>query len=87
MSRTLQISRSALAALLLAVSASSLAAQSGADVARAYREAHEPAIVRDFAELLSYPNRASDTEDIRRAAEYIRGELEEAGVAAELLQV
>ncbi|MDH5761182.1 MAG: M20/M25/M40 family metallo-hydrolase, partial [Gemmatimonadota bacterium] len=61
--------------------------QSGADVARAYREAHEPAIVRDFAELLSYPNRASDTEDIRRAAEYIRGELEEAGVAAELLQV
>ena len=87
MSRTLQISRSALTALLLAVSASSLAAQSGADVARAYREAHEPAIVRDFAELLSYPNRASDTEDIRRAAEYIRGELEEAGVAAELLQV
>jgi len=52
-----------------------LAAQSGADVARTYREAHEVEILHDFAELLSYPNRAF-TPDIVRAAEYIRGELE-----------
>jgi acetylornithine deacetylase/succinyl-diaminopimelate desuccinylase-like protein len=62
-------------------------AQSGAQVARAYREAHEPAILRDFAELLTYPNRAADRDDIERAAAYIRDELREAGVAAELLQI
>ncbi len=63
-----------------------LAAQTGADVARAYREAHEVEILHDFAELLSYPNRAF-TEDIVRAAEYIRGQLEEVGVDAELLRM
>jgi ABC-type enterobactin transport system permease subunit len=30
-----------------------ISAQSGPDVARAYREANEPKLVRDFAELLS----------------------------------
>ena len=34
------------------------AAQSGPDVARAHREANQAALVRDFAEMLSYPNRA-----------------------------
>ena len=63
-----------------------LAAQSGADVARTYREAHEVEILHDFAELLSYPNRAF-TPDIVRAAEYIRGELEQVGVEAELLRI
>ena len=63
-----------------------LAAQTGADVARAYREAHEVEILHDFAELLSYPNRAF-TEDIVRAAEYIRGQLEEVGIEAELLRM
>ena len=58
------------------VSPATLAAQSGSDVARAYREAHEVEILHDFAELLSYPNRAF-TPDIVRAAEYIRGQLEE----------
>ena len=52
-----------------------LSAQSGPEVARAFREANEVSIVRDFAELLSYPNRARDTEDIRRAAAYVRDEL------------
>jgi acetylornithine deacetylase/succinyl-diaminopimelate desuccinylase-like protein len=69
---------------LAALTAGSAAAQSGADVARAFREAHEPEIVRDFAELLSYPNRAF-TPEIVRAAEYIRDELLEVGVDAELL--
>ena len=63
-----------------------IAAQSGADVARSYREAHEVEILHDFAELLSYPNRAF-TEDIVRAAEYIRGQLEEVGIEAELLRI
>ena len=73
------------AALTAAILCSgALQAQSGADVARAYREANEPAIVRDFAELLSYPNRAF-TPEIVRAAEYIRDELLDVGVDAELL--
>ena len=62
-----------------------LTAQSGADVAGQYRRAHEAEIVRDFAELLTYPNRASDTEDITRAALYIRDRLREAGAESELL--
>ena len=33
----------------------SVRAQSGADVARSYRESHEVEILSDFAELLSYP--------------------------------
>ena len=55
------------------------APQSGPDIAQAWRRAHEAEIVRDFAELLTYPNRASDTEDITRAALYIRDRLREAG--------
>ena len=73
--------------LLLLGLASDLRAQSGADVARAYREAHEVEILRDFAELLTYPNRARDLEDITRAAEYIRDELREVGVTSELLRI
>ncbi len=76
------------AAFLSTVSVVSAAsAQTGPDVARAYREAHEPAIVRDFAELLSYPNRASDTEDIETVASYIAAKLESVGVSSDLLRV
>jgi acetylornithine deacetylase/succinyl-diaminopimelate desuccinylase-like protein len=64
-----------------------LAAQSEVAVARAYREAHEVEILRDFCELLSYPNRASNLEDITRAAEYIRNQLESAGVSSRLLKL
>jgi acetylornithine deacetylase/succinyl-diaminopimelate desuccinylase-like protein len=62
-------------------------AQTGPDAARNFREANEAAILRDFAELLSYPNRARDSEDIERAAAYIRDELARVGVDAELLQL
>ena len=61
--------------------------QSGADVARAYREAHEAALLRDFAELLKYPNVARDSVDIRRAAAYIRDRLRTVGVSSELLEL
>lgn len=62
------------------------AAQSGADVARAYREANEATLLRDFAELLSYPNRAH-TPEIREAALYIQGRMQEVGVDTELLEI
>lgn len=64
-----------------------LAGQSGPEVARSYREANEAKILSDFSELLSYPNRASDLEDITRAATYIQGQLIAAGVDSELLHI
>ena len=72
---------------LLGLTTASGGAQSGADVARSYREANEAAILRDFAQLLSYPNRARDTEDIERAAAYIRDQLRDVGVDSELLRL
>jgi len=56
-------------------------------VARAFREANEVSILRDFTEMLSHPNRARDTEDIRRAAAHIRDELLAVGVDSELLEI
>ncbi len=64
-----------------------VAAQEGADVAGAYREAHEAELLHEFAELLTYPNRARDREDITRAAEYIRDQLLGVGVESRLLHV
>ena len=72
---------------LLALVRAPLSAQSGPVVARAFREANEVSILRDFTEMLSYPNRARDTEDIRRAAAYIHDELLAVGVDSELLEI
>ena len=71
---------------LLAYPTARLGAQSGADVARSYREANEPSLVRDFSELLSYPNRAH-TPEIREAALYIRDRMQEVGVPTELVEI
>ena len=71
---------------VVCVSASELAAQSGPDIARAYREANEAQLVRDFAELLSYPNRAH-TPEIREAALYIRDRMREVGVETRLVEI
>jgi acetylornithine deacetylase/succinyl-diaminopimelate desuccinylase-like protein len=73
--------------VLAGLSSAAAGAQSGADVVRRYREANGPRIVRDFAELLSYPNRARDTEDIERAASFIRDQLRTVGVTSELLRL
>ena len=71
-------------ALLLSVTTWS---QSGIDVVRRYREANGPRILRDFAELLSYPNVARETADIDRAAAFVRDQLRSVGVESELLRV
>jgi len=73
-----------LAALVLPTAA---AAQSPAEVARTYREAHEARILAEFAKLLTYPNVARDTENIRRTAGYIVERLAGAGVEARLLEL
>ena len=61
------------------------AQQSGAEVARAFREANGPRILREYSELLSIPNVASDSVGIWRNAEFIRAALAERGVDARLL--
>lgn len=77
-----------LGALTALVAVSPLVAQqSGLDVARAYREAHGPLILREFAELLAMPNVASDSVGIHRNAAYIRDRLLSVGVDATLWKV
>ena len=68
------------------IGASDAAAQSGPEVARAYRVANEAALVRDFAELLRHPNRAY-TPEIRRTAAYIRDQMQAVGVETRLLEI
>lgn len=53
--------------------------------AKAYREAHAPEIVRDFAELLKLPNDAADRENIRLNARTILRLFERRGFDMELL--
>jgi len=71
--------------LAAAVSRPAGAQQLGGDVARAFREANGPRILRDYADFLSIPNVASDTAGIRRNAEFIRDALVDRGVDARLL--
>lgn len=78
--------RAACLAALVAVlaTAPSMAQQSGLEIARAYREANGPLIVREFARLLAIPNVASDSVNIRRNALYIQRQLGAVGVNATL---
>lgn len=52
-----------------------------------YRVAHEKEIIREFSELLSLPNRASDAQDIQRNAGFIKAMLERRGISVRLLSV
>lgn len=79
--------RSWVFAVIVGALATPVAAQSGAEIAGEYRRAHEAEILREFADLLSYPNRASDREDIYRAATYVRDRLREVGAQSELLEI
>ena len=75
--------------LLALVTAGSIGAaappSSPAAIARAHVQAHEADILREFAALLSLPNVASDSPNIRRNAEHIRAMLERRGLTVELL--
>jgi acetylornithine deacetylase/succinyl-diaminopimelate desuccinylase-like protein len=59
--------------------------QAGAQAARSFREAHGARILREYAELLSLPNVASDSVGIWRNAAFIRDALMARGVEARLL--
>jgi len=57
------------------------------DQVRAWRVSHELEIVEDFARLLSIPNVASDSKNIRRNAHYISDLLQPRGFEVRLLEV
>ncbi len=67
--------------------AGTLSAQEGQRIARDYYQAHGPKILRDFSELLSIPNVAADSINIRRNAQYLQGQFSRRGVSAELLEL
>jgi acetylornithine deacetylase/succinyl-diaminopimelate desuccinylase-like protein len=87
--RTQAIALTALALCVLAATArAQRSAPSGAELrarVRAYRAAHEPAILREFAALLEIPNVATDSANIGRNARAIASMLERRGVVARLL--
>ena len=72
--------------LCLAALAAPLNAQSLRDQVRTWREAREPQILREFAELLAIPNVASDSANIWRNARQISSMLERRGVATRILE-
>lgn len=55
--------------------------------ARRYREAREPAILREFTTLLALPNVASNLGDIRRNADHLMAMLRRRGATTQLLEV
>ena len=57
--------------LLLILLPFPLLAQTTQEKVRDYRKAHEHEILKEFTTLLSMPNVASDTQNIRRNAELI----------------
>ena len=57
------------------------------NLVREYRQMNEARIVRDYAKLLSLPNVASDTANIRANASYIMDQLERRGFSALALNV
>src|SRR3712207_6258747 len=77
-------------ALALALLSAPLSAQPSADsarrAARTFREAREPAILRELVGLLAIPNLASDSVNIRRNADHLVAMLERRGVSARLLE-
>jgi acetylornithine deacetylase/succinyl-diaminopimelate desuccinylase-like protein len=71
--------------LLLALLPVALAAQEK-DPVRQYVAAHQAEIVRELTELLSIPNVAGDSVNIRRNARALLGMLEKRGIRARLLE-
>jgi len=87
-SRPLRVASVVIAAALVWLGgAGVLRAQSPVGAARDYYARYAGRILHEYAEFLSLPNRASDTDDIRRNAEWLRDALAARGVEAELLEV
>ena len=78
--------RRLLALLLLAAAGAPAGAEvaPGLEIARRFREAHGPRLLREYASFLELPNVASDTAGIERNAAWLVERLTAAGARAEL---
>ena len=74
------------AILLIVACSRPVLGQAGLDAVRQHRRDHAPAILRQFAELLSIPNVGRDVPNINRNADYIRDEFTKRGVEIQLLK-
>ncbi len=72
--------------LLWMVDSARVNAAENTAAARSWREQHEPQILREFVDLLSLPNLASDSDNIRRNTAAIQKLLEQRGVKTRLLE-
>src|ERR1043165_4137757 len=72
--------------LLLTLLPVSVFAQTTQDKVRDYRKAHEHEILKEFTTLLSIPNVASDTQNIRRNAALIVEMMKQRGLNPRLLE-
>jgi acetylornithine deacetylase/succinyl-diaminopimelate desuccinylase-like protein len=72
--------------LLLILLPLPLFAQSTQENVREFRKANEPQILKEFTTLLTIPNVASDTENIRRNAAFIVEMMKQRGLSPRLLE-
>jgi acetylornithine deacetylase/succinyl-diaminopimelate desuccinylase-like protein len=84
--RFLSLGVSAAATITLAFSVPSTRATDLRDSVRAWREAHERAIVTQFVALLSLPNVATNVADVDQNAHYIEDQLKVRGFQTRLLR-
>ena len=61
-------------------------AESAAEKVKAYRQAHERDIIREYMEMLSLPNVASDRPNIRRNADFLAAMFRRRGFAVRLIE-
>jgi acetylornithine deacetylase/succinyl-diaminopimelate desuccinylase-like protein len=72
--------------MLLAIACARAQPSPPAQAARAWRQAHERAIVSELIDLLSIPNLASDAPNIRRNADAVAAMFEKRGAKTRLLE-
>lgn len=72
--------------ILLVLLPLSICAQSTQEKVRDYRRANEPQILKEYLALLSIPNVASDTPNIRKNAEFIADMMKQRGLEPRLLE-
>jgi acetylornithine deacetylase/succinyl-diaminopimelate desuccinylase-like protein len=87
--RTIRAARALLVLASLARAVSAGAQSDGENLRtqlRAYRSAHDVEILRELTDFLAIPNLASDSANIRRNADHLRGMLERRGVATRFLE-
>lgn len=73
--------------LFVSISASVAAQPEGVHAAQEFKENNGVHILQDYREFLTFPNVASDIENIRKNADYLMEEFEKRGVQMELLEL